>query len=126
MSDHDSGYAINAEIGRLYLHDAAFQAKAFAEQQALVVELVEECSFDANVPEVLSNQCFSDEKGCRETRTIGAIFQMCSYCEEAKDDVEDYGSGFNTQSFCPDCAKENFGPEERERLRVTPPERLVE
>ena len=51
MSDHDSGYAMNAAIGRLYLEDAVFQARSFEEQQAFVLYLLEQCHSDANLRE---------------------------------------------------------------------------
>ena len=119
MSDHHTSYTINAMIGRLYLHNAAFQALGFEEQQSIVLDVLagSYCS-DVNIAEMLSNECFADDVESRETRTLSTLFNICSYCKKAKGEVEDYGESFNVQGLCPECANENFSDDELEQRRV--------
>ena len=119
MSDHHTSYTINAMIGQLYLQNVAFRLLDFAEQQSIVLDLLAgSYRSDVNIAEMLSNECFVSHKDSRETRTLSTIFNICSYCRQAKDDVEDYGEPFNVQGFCPECASENFSDEELEQRRA--------
>ena len=119
MSDHYTSYTINAMIGRLYLKNQAFQPLGFEEQQSIVLDLLA-ASYrsDVNTAEMLSNECFAEDKNSHETRTLSTIFKICSYCGEAKDEVEDYGKHYNVQGFCADCANQVFSEDEIEKERV--------
>ncbi len=106
MSDHHTSYTINAMIGRLYVKNAAFQSLRFADQQSLVMDiLAESYRSDVNIAEMLSNECFPEYKDLDETRTLSAIFNICSYCKKVKDDVKDYGKPYSRQGFCAECAQ---------------------
>ncbi len=122
MSDHHTSYTINAMLGRLYLKNKAFQSLRFEEQQSIVLDLLA-ASYrsDVNTPEMLSNECFVEDKDSHETRTLSTLFKICSYCGKAKDEVEDYRSSFNIQGFCTDCAREVFSEDEIEKERVKQP-----
>ena len=114
MSDHQTSYTVNAMIGTLYLKNKAFQSLSFEGQQSIVMDIIKESyNSDVNIGEILGNECFSSD----ETKTIGTIFKICSYCGEAKDFVEDYGSKY-IQGFCLDCVKEVFSKDEIEQERV--------
>jgi len=108
MSDHHTSYTVNAMLGRLHLKNKAFQSLKLADQQSIVLDLIEGAyRSDVNIGEILSEECFLNREESNEKRTIGTIFQICSYCGKPKDNVEDYDIGHSMQSFCPDCASIN-------------------
>jgi hypothetical protein len=107
MSDHQTSYTVNSMIGRLFLKNQAFQSLNFEGQQSIVLDLIQESRHsDVNIGEILSNECFSDYKDIDEKRTISAIFKICSYCRQAKEDVKDYDTGYSAHGHCSDCARE--------------------
>lgn len=113
MSDHHTSYTINSMLGRLYLKNKAFQSLSFEEQQSIVLDIIKESyRSDVNLGEILSNECFLEEKDCSEERTLSTIFKICSYCGKAKEQVEDDGEEYSRQGFCYDCAKKIFSEEE--------------
>jgi len=92
-------------IGRLHLKNKAFQSLKFADQQSIVLDLIEGAyRSDVNIGEILSEEYFLNNEESNEKRTIGTIFQICSYCGKAKDNVEDHDVGYSLQSLCSDCA----------------------
>ncbi len=119
MSDHQTSYTINSMLGRLYLKNKAFQSLDLEAQQSIIQDILKESyNSDVNIGEILSNECFSKYKETEEERTISTIFQICSYCTEVKDNVEDYGREYNRQGFCLDCANKVFSEDEIELERV--------
>ncbi len=108
MSDHQTSYTVNSMIGRLFLKNKAFQSINFEGQQSIVLDLIQESRHsDVNIGEILSNECFSDYKDTDEKRTISAIFKICSYCGQVKEDVKDYETGYSVYGICSDCARES-------------------
>ncbi|WP_013334793.1 hypothetical protein [Gloeothece verrucosa] len=109
MSDHQASYMVNAIIGRLYLKNKAFQSLSFLEQQSVALDIIEESRHcDVNLGEILSDECFSDYKDVQEHRTIATIFQICSYCGKASQNVLDYGNSYSKQGICSDCVTKYF------------------
>jgi superfamily II helicase len=107
MSDHQTSYTINSMLGRLYLKNKAFQSLSFEQQQSIVLDIITESyNSDVNLGEILSNECFLEEKDCTEKRTLSTIFKICSYCGQAKERVEDDREKYSRQGFCYDCASE--------------------
>ncbi len=122
MSDHHTSYTINAMIGRLFAKNAAFKSLTPEEQQSIVLELLAESyRSDVNAPEMLSNAFLLEDKDTDETRTLSAIFNVCSYCKKAKDEVDDYGALHSVQGFCAECAAKIFSEDEIEKERVKQP-----
>ncbi len=119
MTDHHTSYTINAMIGRLYAKNAVFQSLRFADQQSIVLDLLAESyRSDVNIGEMLSNECFSEYKDLDETRTLSAIFNICSYCKKSQDDVKDHGEVYSRQGLCAECAQEIYPEEDMEQERV--------
>lgn len=119
MSDHQTSYTINSMLGRLYLKNEVFRSLDLKAQQSIVKDILKESyNSDVNLGEILSNECFSTYQETDEERTISTIFQICSYCGEVKNNVEDYGEDYNRQGFCLDCANKVFSADEIEEERV--------
>lgn len=107
MSDHQTSYALNTALGRLYLHNSVFRSLSVQDQQRIALDLIRVFQeSDTNIGEILSNECFLDDKTTDETRTIATIMNICSYCVQAKENVQDYQEYYSTQGLCPTCAKE--------------------
>jgi hypothetical protein len=106
MSDHQTSYALNTALGRLYLHNRAFRSLSAQDQQGIALDLIRVFQeSDTNISEILSNECFLEESTTNETRTIATILNICAYCAQAKGKVQDYGDRFSSQGLCPDCAQ---------------------
>lgn len=105
MSDHRSSDLMNSIIGHLFLENKVFQSLDFNEQQSIVLNIIERGAYraDVNHAEILSNECFFQDKETKERRTLSTIFKICSYCRAVGDNVKDYEEDYNVQGYCPSC-----------------------